>query len=77
MALDEYRKKRDFRRTPEPDGRTRGASRQRTFVVQKHAAKGPSMSPADKRPAIRTESIHWNMQASKASFRQASTARVW
>src|SRR5690606_30568952 len=38
MALDEYRRKRNFSRTPEPAGRKRvrrGGSR---FVVQKHAA---------------------------------------
>lgn len=40
MGLKEYRAKRDFRRTREPDGaKSRGASSKRpTFVVQKHAA---------------------------------------
>src|ERR1700745_1160294 len=41
MALEEYKKKRDFRRTSEPAGkpppkRVKGASR---FVIQKHAAR--------------------------------------
>src|SRR6516165_6806492 len=39
MALDEYRRKRDFRTTPEPHGSRRArASRKLTFVVQKHDA---------------------------------------
>jgi bifunctional non-homologous end joining protein LigD len=42
MALEEYRRKRDFRKTPEPTGTA--ASRRRTgkdfsFVIQKHAAR--------------------------------------
>jgi bifunctional non-homologous end joining protein LigD len=76
MPLEEYRRKRTFRTTPEPRGRVQHGSRRRIFVVQKHAAsrlhydfrlaingvltswavpKGPSMNPADKRLAIRTE----------------------
>ncbi len=38
MALDEYRKKRDFRRTPEPRGKRAPRRGERRFVVQKHAA---------------------------------------
>jgi len=38
MALESYRKKRDFARTPEPPGRVRAAGRGSRFVVQKHDA---------------------------------------
>jgi len=40
MPLDEYRKKRDFTKTPEPSGETgrRGGEAQRYFCVQKHLA---------------------------------------
>ena len=39
MGLGEYRRKRDFRVTPEPAGRVRrAAGRALSFVVQKHAA---------------------------------------
>ena len=39
MALETYRAKRNFRRTPEPSGRKRSATRTgSSFVVQKHAA---------------------------------------
>ena len=38
-ALAEYRKKRDFSRTPEPEGGSAGGGRgDRAFVIQKHAA---------------------------------------
>ncbi len=36
--LNEYRKKRDFKKTSEPTGDARGGSGDRVFVVQKHAA---------------------------------------
>lgn len=43
MALDTYRKKRDFSRTPEPSGEPKGGRRRRaagnSFVVQKHDAR--------------------------------------
>src|SRR5436190_14800875 len=37
MALREYKNKRHFNRTPEPEGRA-GTSDGRSFVIQKHAA---------------------------------------
>jgi bifunctional non-homologous end joining protein LigD len=76
MPLEDYRHKRKFAETPEPEGRGRRSRSKGIFVVQKHAAihphydfrlaingalvswavpKGPSMNPADKRLAIRTE----------------------
>ena len=42
MALDEYRHKRDFRKTPEPSGASRARARGKSalsFVIQKHAAR--------------------------------------
>jgi bifunctional non-homologous end joining protein LigD len=38
LPLAEYRRKRDFRRTPEPRGKRGRRSAQLSFVVQKHAA---------------------------------------
>jgi len=39
MALEEYKRKRDFSKTPEPAGKVRGrTSRERFFCVQKHLA---------------------------------------
>jgi bifunctional non-homologous end joining protein LigD len=38
MSLREYHRKRDFRKTPEPKGRTHRDHERRTFVIQKHAA---------------------------------------
>src|SRR5579872_421130 len=44
MALDVYRQKRDFRKTPEPSGAPSARPRARakkalSFVIQKHAAR--------------------------------------
>jgi bifunctional non-homologous end joining protein LigD len=43
MALEEYRHKRDFHRTPEPSGGARSRARAKpaalSFVIQKHAAR--------------------------------------
>jgi DNA ligase D-like protein (predicted 3'-phosphoesterase) len=36
--LKEYRRKRDFKRTPEPSGRRKGSAREARFVIQKHDA---------------------------------------
>ena len=77
MALEEYRRKRNFRSTPEPaPGRVKIKHKQLAYLIQKHAAtrlhydfrlewqgvllswavtKGPSLNPADKRLAVRTE----------------------
>ena len=38
MPLDEYRKKRDFKTTPEPSGRRKGSRDRLSYVIQKHAA---------------------------------------
>ena len=77
MALEEYRRKRDFHKTSEPPPR-RITPRQKSlsYLIQKHEAtrlhydfrleldgvllswavtKGPSINPADKRLAVRTE----------------------
>jgi bifunctional non-homologous end joining protein LigD len=77
MALAEYRRKRNFRKTPEPlPSRVVTRKTGLSYVVQKHDAtrlhydfrleldgvllswavtKGPSLSPTDKRLAVRTE----------------------
>src|SRR5579862_2212359 len=77
MALEEYRRKRDFNRTKEPPPeRVRPRKRKLSYLIQKHDAtrlhydfrleldgvllswavtKGPSLNPADKRLAVRTE----------------------
>jgi bifunctional non-homologous end joining protein LigD len=77
MALEEYRRKRDFKKTPEPPrGRIKTRKGGLSYLIQKHDAtrlhydfrlelddvllswavtKGPSLDPADKRLAVRTE----------------------
>lgn len=37
-SLTEYHKKRNFSKTPEPEGGTRSPSEQPVFVIQKHDA---------------------------------------
>jgi bifunctional non-homologous end joining protein LigD len=39
MALDAYRRKRNFRKTSEPEGAEESAGRGHSFVIQKHAAR--------------------------------------
>src|SRR4051794_4588725 len=77
MALEEYKRKRDFQKTPEPSpGRVLASAEKLSYLIQKHDAtrlhydfrleldgvllswavtKGPSLDPADKRLAVRTE----------------------
>jgi len=77
VALEEYRKKRDFNKTSEPKpGRVKVREQKLSYLIQKHDAtrlhydfrleldgvllswavtKGPSLDPADKRLAVRTE----------------------
>src|SRR5258705_12581063 len=77
MAFEEYRRKRDFTKTPEPSpGRVHVRAEKLSYLIQKHDAtrlhydlrleldgvllswavtKGPSLNPADKRLAVRTE----------------------
>src|SRR5277367_1732939 len=77
MALEEYKRKRDFTRTSEPPPRLAKTRKQElSYLIQKHDAtrlhydfrleldgvllswavtKGPSLNPADKRLAVRTE----------------------
>jgi len=77
MALEEYKRKRDFERTPEPPPSSITARKDKlSYLIQKHDAtrlhydfrlelngvllswavtKGPSLDPADKRLAVRTE----------------------
>ena len=39
MALEEYRKKRDFAETPEPGPEVKSSGEGNLFVIQKHAAR--------------------------------------
>jgi len=77
MALEEYRRKRDFGKTAEPPpGAIKARKDELSYLIQKHDAtrlhydfrleldgvllswavtKGPSLNPADKRLAVRTE----------------------
>ena len=77
MALEEYRRKRDFNKTSEPrPGRPKVREEKLSYLIQKHDAtrlhydfrlefdgvllswavtRGPSLNPADKRLAVRTE----------------------
>jgi bifunctional non-homologous end joining protein LigD len=76
MALEEYKRKRDFTKTPEPPAERPASRHGFSYLIQKHDAtrlhydlrleldgvllswavtKGPSLNPADKRLAVRTE----------------------
>ena len=77
MALEEYKRKRDFGKTSEPPpGKVTSRDKKLSYLIQKHDAtrlhydfrleldgvllswavtKGPSVDPADKRLAMRTE----------------------
>lgn len=77
MALEEYKRKRDFGKTSEPPaGKVKPREKHLAYLIQKHDAtrlhydfrleldgvllswavtKGPSLNPADKRLAVRTE----------------------
>jgi bifunctional non-homologous end joining protein LigD len=76
MALEEYKRKRDFKKTPEPPPEKPASRKGFSYLIQKHDAtrlhydfrleldgvllswavtKGPSLNPADKRLAVRTE----------------------
>src|SRR2546423_14103101 len=77
MALEEYRRKRDFSKTEEPPPvKVEARNKSLSYLIQKHDAtrlhydfrleldgvllswavtKGPSLYPADKRLAVRTE----------------------
>lgn len=77
MALEEYRRKRNFEKTPEPRPKVATSrGNELSYLIQKHDAtrlhydfrleldgvllswavtKGPSLNPADKRLAVRTE----------------------
>jgi bifunctional non-homologous end joining protein LigD len=77
MPLEEYKRKRDFKKTPEPaPGPVKTRKKALSYLIQKHDAtrlhydfrleldgvllswavtKGPSVNPADKRLAVRTE----------------------
>jgi bifunctional non-homologous end joining protein LigD len=77
MALEEYKRKRDFGKTSEPPpGKVTSQDKELSYLIQKHDAtrlhydfrleldgvllswavtKGPSVDPADKRLAVRTE----------------------
>ena len=48
--LSEYRRKRDFDRTPEPDGSETGHRGEGRFVVQQHDATNPPLGPAARTP---------------------------
>ena len=76
MSLSTYNKKRDFKKTSEPQGKTARSKGGNRYLIQKHEAsnlhydfrlelngvllswavpKGPSLSSADKRLAVKTE----------------------
>ncbi len=76
MALEDYKRKRNFKITPEPPPRAPADGKGLSYLIQKHDAtrlhydfrleldgvllswavtRGPSLNPADKRLAVRTE----------------------
>jgi hypothetical protein len=83
MGLAQYRKKRDFTRTPEPAGGVRAKRKKLSFVVQKHGRDSPALRlsfgnvrrPQELGGSQRTESQTRREKARRAGRR--SSSRLW